>query len=429
MIANRISPDFDKTWVDEILRFMKPVGYASTTLLLRYSDRKEFCPQLDHEDLEQLDEFDLEEMDLKCATIVTRQGIFLESADPRGIKMGGGEILGTLGIKKKDYGRKILVLLREKGKLLLSPQQVVIGDHKDITGTKSPNTIVDQVIRAMTGTQGPTLAEYQTLDGAPVAFGRVKVNNCPTASAYGFVMEPTSVKDECCNSRFRKFSISCRFALSWEKTIGIRKNVVLQKYEDESGSLLVEIGKVSGSLQRPPLSVLREFRYLKANPNWGLWYPRVSHLELKPSLIVTFAGANLVRKSYIRRLKYVAILRGQFLDSKSKRNPVIYSKTKHIAIRHHFIRDAYKKKLIQVLKIHTADNVVDLLTKEFDVSSMVVLESCPKHNMVTYLEKNDGNTELHEIIKFLMRSSIPILLFTVSYGVLLHLLNSFGCPA
>ncbi|GJS86555.1 copia protein [Tanacetum coccineum] len=47
---------------------------------------------------------------------------------------------------------------------------------------------------------------------------------------------------------------------------------------------------------------------------------------------------------------------------------VFHSKTKHIAIRHHFIRDAYEKKLIQVLKIHTDDNVADLLTKAFDVS-------------------------------------------------------------
>nr|GEV42672.1 hypothetical protein [Tanacetum cinerariifolium] len=37
---------------------------------------------------------------------------------------------------------------------------------------------------------------------------------------------------------------------------------------------------------------------------------------------------------------------------------------------HHFIRDAYEKKLIQVLKIHTDDNVADLLTKAFDVSRM-----------------------------------------------------------
>ncbi|GJT10468.1 hypothetical protein Tco_0857510 [Tanacetum coccineum] len=37
---------------------------------------------------------------------------------------------------------------------------------------------------------------------------------------------------------------------------------------------------------------------------------------------------------------------------------------------------------------------------------MVVLESCPKHNMVAYLEKTDGNAEFHEIIDFLARSSI-----------------------
>ncbi|GKD16023.1 hypothetical protein Tco_1205181 [Tanacetum coccineum] len=37
---------------------------------------------------------------------------------------------------------------------------------------------------------------------------------------------------------------------------------------------------------------------------------------------------------------------------------------------------------------------------------MAVLESYPKHNMVAYLEKTDGNTEFHEIIDFLTRSSI-----------------------
>ncbi|GJR40495.1 hypothetical protein Tco_1216179 [Tanacetum coccineum] len=61
-----------------------------------------------------------------------------------------------------------------------------------------------------------------------------------------------------------------------------------------------------------------------------------------------------------------------YIDNESTicivKNPVYHSKTKHIAIRHHFIRDAYKKKLIQVLKIHTDDNVADLLTKAFDVS-------------------------------------------------------------
>ncbi|GJS28103.1 putative ribonuclease H-like domain-containing protein [Tanacetum coccineum] len=50
-------------------------------------------------------------------------------------------------------------------------------------------------------------------------------------------------------------------------------------------------------------------------------------------------------------------------------NLVFHSKTKHIEIRHHFIRDSYEKKLIQVIKIHTDQNVADLLTKAFDASS------------------------------------------------------------
>ena len=44
-----------------------------------------------------------------------------------------------------------------------------------------------------------------------------------------------------------------------------------------------------------------------------------------------------------------------------------YSKTKHIEIRHHFIRDCNEKRLIQVLKIVSEFNFADLLTKAFDV--------------------------------------------------------------
>ncbi|GJS69720.1 putative ribonuclease H-like domain-containing protein [Tanacetum coccineum] len=61
-----------------------------------------------------------------------------------------------------------------------------------------------------------------------------------------------------------------------------------------------------------------------------------------------------------------------YIDNESTicimKNPVFHSKTKHIEIRHHFIKDSYEKKLIQVIKILTDHNVADLLTKAFDVN-------------------------------------------------------------
>ncbi|GJZ34691.1 retrovirus-related pol polyprotein from transposon TNT 1-94 [Tanacetum coccineum] len=54
-------------------------------------------------------------------------------------------------------------------------------------------------------------------------------------------------------------------------------------------------------------------------------------------------------------------------------NLVFHSKTKHIDIRHHFIRDSYEKKLIQVIKIHTDENVADLLIKAFNASRISIL--------------------------------------------------------
>ncbi|GJS94030.1 putative ribonuclease H-like domain-containing protein [Tanacetum coccineum] len=165
-------------------------------------------------------------------------------------------------------------------------------------------------------------------------------------------------------------------------------------------------------------AVKRIFRYLKGQPKLGLWYPKDSPFDLEAYTDSDYAGASSDRKSTTRgcqflrsrliswqckkqtivansttEAEYVAAASccGQvlwiqnqmldygynfmntkiFIDNESTicivKNPVFHSKTKHIEIRHHFIRDSNEKKLIQMIKIHTDQNVADLLTKAFDV--------------------------------------------------------------
>ncbi|GJT02972.1 putative RNA-directed DNA polymerase [Tanacetum coccineum] len=176
--------------------------------------------------------------------------------------------------------------------------------------------------------------------------------------------------------------------------------------------------RFQGSLKTSHLlAVKRIFRYLKGKPSLGLWYSKDSPLELVAFTDSDYAGVTQDRKSTTggcqflgNRLiswqckkqtivatstteaEYVAAANccGQvlwiqnqlldygynfmntviYIDNNSTiciiENPVQHSKTKHIEIRHHFIRDCNAKKLIQMVKIDTEHNVADLLTKGFD---------------------------------------------------------------
>ncbi|GJR82053.1 hypothetical protein Tco_0152838 [Tanacetum coccineum] len=44
-------------------------------------------------------------------------------------------------------------------------------------------------------------------------------------------------------------------------------------------------------------------------------------------------------------------------------NPVLHSRTKHIEIRHHFLRDNVQKGNISIEKVSSEDNIADILTK------------------------------------------------------------------
>nr|GEW31370.1 putative ribonuclease H-like domain-containing protein [Tanacetum cinerariifolium] len=198
-------------------------------------------------------------------------------------------------------------------------------------------------------------------------------------------------------------------------------------------------------------TVKRIFRYLKGQPTLGLWYPKDSPLELIAYSDSDYACASLDRKSTTGGCQFLGsrLISGQckkqtivvnsttevryvdasnccghvlwiqnqmldygynfmntkiFIDNKSTicivKNPVFHLKTKHIEIRHHFIRDSNEKKLIQMIKIHIDQNVADLLTKSFDVGRFQYLTESSIRRIMR-LDDAEGtscltNTEIFE---------------------------------
>ncbi|GJT34970.1 putative ribonuclease H-like domain-containing protein [Tanacetum coccineum] len=142
-------------------------------------------------------------------------------------------------------------------------------------------------------------------------------------------------------------------------------------------------------------AVKRIFRYLKGQPKLGLWKSTTEGCQFLGRRLIswqckkqTIVANSTTEAEYVAATNcygHVLWIQNQmldygfnfmntriFIDNESTicivKNPVFHSKTKHIEIRHHFIRDSYEKRLIQVLKIHTDHNVADLFTKGFDAS-------------------------------------------------------------
>jgi len=55
------------------------------------------------------------------------------------------------------------------------------------------------------------------------------------------------------------------------------------------------------------------------------------------------------------------------------KNPVLQSKTKHIDVRFHFLRDHYEKGDIGLCHIDTQNQLADILTKHLDLASFARL--------------------------------------------------------
>ncbi|GJR69811.1 retrovirus-related pol polyprotein from transposon TNT 1-94 [Tanacetum coccineum] len=162
------------------------------------------------------------------------------------------------------------------------------------------------------------------------------------------------------------------------------------------------------------VTVKRIFRYLKGTPNLGLWYPKGSCFDLKSYSDSDYVGCNLDRKSTsggcqilggklvcwsAKKQSSVAVSSAEaeyvaatgccaqvlwnksqladndvlydkvpiFYDNTSaitiSNNKVLHSRTKHIDIRYHFIRDHILKGEIKLHFVPTDLQLADIFTK------------------------------------------------------------------
>jgi hypothetical protein len=167
-------------------------------------------------------------------------------------------------------------------------------------------------------------------------------------------------------------------------------------------------------------------RYLKCTPNIGLWYPKGAQFELVGYSDSDYAGCKIDRKSTsggcqllgcslvswsskkqnsmalsTAEAEYISVgsccaqllwMKQTLLDYgidfkdilllcdnesaiKIANNPVQHSRTKHIDIRHHFLRDHVSKGDIKIDGIGTNDQLANIFTKPLDESRFCKLRS------------------------------------------------------
>jgi hypothetical protein len=174
------------------------------------------------------------------------------------------------------------------------------------------------------------------------------------------------------------------------------------------------------------VAVKRILRYLVATPCFGIWYPKGSTFDLIGYSDSDYAGCKVDRKSTSgtcqflgrslvswssKKQTFVALSTGEdeyvaaglccaqllwmrqtlmdfgynlskvplLCDNESAirmaDNPVEHSRTKHIDIRHHFLRDHQQKGDIEVFHVSSVNQLADIFTKPLDEQTFCKLRS------------------------------------------------------
>ncbi|GJY67748.1 retrovirus-related pol polyprotein from transposon TNT 1-94 [Tanacetum coccineum] len=133
----------------------------------------------------------------------------------------------------------------------------------------------------------------------------------------------------------------------------------------------------------------RVFRYIQGSIHMGLWYPKDTAMALTAYADADHAGCQDTRRSTSGKAEYIAMsgccaqilwMRSQlsdygfaynhvplYCDNKSAIalccNNVQHSRSKHIDIRHHFIREQVEKGVVELYFVRTEYQLADIFTK------------------------------------------------------------------
>ncbi|GKE18683.1 hypothetical protein Tco_1426260 [Tanacetum coccineum] len=126
-------------------------------------------------------------------------------------------------------------------------------------------------------------------------------------------------------------------------------------------------------------AVKRVFRYLQGTINMGLWYPKDTAMALtayanadhagcqdtrrSTSGSAQFLGDKLVRSSKNQTSTSISSTEAEYIAMSGCYAQILWMRSKHIDIRHHFIREQVEKGVVELYFVRTEYQLADIFTK------------------------------------------------------------------
>nr|GEU90412.1 hypothetical protein [Tanacetum cinerariifolium] len=150
--------------------------------------------------------------------------------------------------------------------------------------------------------------------------------------------------------------------------------------------------------------VKRIFCYLWGTVNTGLWYTKDSGFELTGFSDADYTGCKDTFKSIFGGAQFLAIA--------ISCNPVQHSRTKHIVVWYHFIKEHVEKGTIELYFIKTDYQLADIFTKALSTDHFNYLVRRLEDDGVTtslQLSRNSRPPMLDHQDKYMMKAQVHVL--------------------